>query len=235
MSDNGPEGLDERGELSDPMATQWVRANFSQDFDHIGRGDYYGFIGTDWADAVTGGLQWWKWFIGDGGIRVPLVVVPPSGQRFARAGQKSSDFASVKDVPMTILDYAGVTHPETDYGGRKIVPPSGVSLRAFLEGNADTPRSEDQWVAFELFGNAFIAAGDYKAIRVRTGMYGDGEWHLYNIKQDPGETRPLDGEEPARLDRSIALYEQYALEKGIVPVAEEWSPWHGFPDDEPHD
>ena len=31
MSDNGPEGLDDRGELSDPMATEWIRSNFSQD------------------------------------------------------------------------------------------------------------------------------------------------------------------------------------------------------------
>ena len=77
LADNGPEGLDERGELSNPMSTNWIRSNFSQEFDHIGRGDAFAFIGTDWADASTGGLQWWKWFIGEGGIRVPMVVVPP--------------------------------------------------------------------------------------------------------------------------------------------------------------
>ena len=50
-------------------------------------------------------------------------------------------------------------------------------------------RNDEQWVAFELFGNSYVIAGDYKAIRVRTGMYGDGKWHLYNIRNDPGETR----------------------------------------------
>ena len=59
LADNGPEGLDVRGELSNPKSTKWIRSNFSQEFDHIGRGDAFAFIGTDWANASTGGLQWW--------------------------------------------------------------------------------------------------------------------------------------------------------------------------------
>jgi arylsulfatase len=68
-------------------------------------------------------------------------------------------------------------------------------------------------------------AGDYKAIRMRTGMYGDSKWHLYDIKKDPGETRPLEADQPERLQKMVAIYERYAKEKGIVPVAEDWSPW----------
>ena len=226
QSDNGPEGLDERGELSNPMSTEWIRSNFSQEFDHIGRGDAFAFIGTDWADASTGGLQWWKWFIGEGGIRVPLLVVPPQNISSARAGQMTREFASVKDVPMTILDFAGVEHPQHEYKGRKTVPPSGVSMRGFLEGRVERPRTDEQWVAFELFGNSYVIAGDYKAIRVRTGMYGDGKWHLYDIKNDPGEIRPLDQEMPDSLERLVATYEQYAKAKGVVPVADDWNPWH---------
>ena len=231
MSDNGPEGLDVRGELSDPMATKWVESNFSQAFDHIGRGDAFGFIGTDFANAATGGLQWWKWFIGEGGVRVPLVIVPPKNSTFVRAGQKTSEFASVKDIPMTILDYAGVKPAQPDYKGRKIVAPSGVSMRGFLDGATARPRTDDQPVVFELFGNGYVVAGDYKAMRVRPAMYGDGKWHLYDIRKDPGETRPLDEAQPQRLKELIAIYEKFAQEKGLVPVADNWSPWHGFVDD----
>jgi len=232
LADNGPEGLDLQGELSNSKATKWVLANYSQALDDIGAGNAYGFIGTDWAYAATGGLQWWKWFIGEGGVRVPLILVPPKAEAFARAGEKANVFVSVKDLPMTILDYAGVEHPMNDYKGRKITPPSGVSVRAYLEGSAPKARTEDQWVAFELFGNGYIVAGDYKAIRVRPGMYGDGEWHLYDISNDPGETRPLDRDQPDRLEKMIALYDQFAKEKGLVPVADNWSPWHGFVDEQ---
>merc|ERR1711965_207342 len=106
----------------------------------------------------------------------------------------TDEYAFVKELPMTILDYAGVDHPKTEFKGRKITPPSGVSLRPFLAGETPTPRTEEEWVAFELFGNSYVVAGDYKAMRVRPGMYGDGRWHLYDIKNAPGETRPLEAD-----------------------------------------
>ena len=80
----------------------------------------------------------------------------------------------------------------------------------------------------QLFGNSYVMAGDYKAIHMRTGMYGDGEWHLYDIKKDPGETNPLEADQPERLRKMIAIYENYAEEKGIIPVADDWNPWEGL-------
>ncbi len=228
LSDNGPEGTDERGPVSSSAATEWIQQNFSQKLEDIGNGNAFGFIGTDFANAVTGGLSWWKWFIGEGGIRVPLIVVPPKDSPFPRGGAMTAEHAHVKDVPLTILDYAGVEHPIDDWDGRDLAPPSGVSMRPFLEGRVDRPRTEDQWVAFELFGNSYVVAGDYKAIRVRPAMWGDGRWHLFDIRNDPGETRPLDDVHPERLERLIAIYDEYAEEKGIVAVADNWSPWHGF-------
>jgi arylsulfatase len=170
-------------------------------------------------------LNWWKWFIGEGGTRVPLLVVPPKNQALTKSGKKTNEYAYAKELPMTILDYAGVDHPMTKFKDRKLTPPSGVSLRPFLAGKESRPRTEAQSVAFELFGNCYVVAGDYKAIRVRTGMYGDGKWHLYDIKKDPGETRPLEAAQPERLKKMIGIYERYAKEKGIVPVADDWNPW----------
>ena len=227
-TDNGPEGVDLQGKLSSPAFTKWIRATFSQKLEHIGRGNAFSFIGTDWAGAANGSLQWWKWFIGEGGIRVPLLVVPPKNQPFTRSGKMTNEYAYAKELPMTILDYAGVDHPKTEFKGRKLAPPSGVSLRPFLAGKTSRPRTEKQWVVFELFGNAYVVAGDYKAMRVRTGMYGDGKWHLYDIKKDPGETRPLEAAQPERLRKMLAIFERYAKDKGLVPVADDWNPWHSF-------
>jgi arylsulfatase len=128
-----------------------------------------------------------------------MIVVPPKNTAFKRSGEVTNEYAYAKELPMTILDYAGVDHPQIEFKGRKIAPPSGVSLRPYLEGKESSPRTEEEWVAFELFGNKYVVAGDYKAIRMRTGMYGDGKWHLYDIKKDPGETRPLQAEQPEQL------------------------------------
>jgi len=225
-TDNGPEGTGLVGELAPgPDLIQWMRSTYSQEFDDIGKGNTFGFIGTNWAGAANGSLQWWKWFIGEGGIRVPLLVLPPKNEAFTRSGEMTNEYAYIKELPMTILDYAGVDHPQTEFKGRKLTPPSGVSLRPFLAGEESRPRTEEEWVVFELFGNSYVVAGDYKAIHMRTGMYGDGEWHLYDIKKDPGETRPLEADQPERLQKMIDIYERYAKEKGIVPVADDWSPW----------
>jgi arylsulfatase len=204
---------------------KWVQDSFSQEFEDIPRGNSMTFLGTDWAAAANGSLQWWKWFIGEGGIRVPMIVVPPKHTEFKRAGEMTNEYAYAKELPVTILDYAGVQHPGAKFKGRDITAPSGVSLRPFLAGKENSPRTEEEWVAFELFGNCYIVAGDYKAIRMRPGMFGDGKWHLYDIKKDPGETTPLEGEQPERFKKMLGLYEQYAKDKGIVPVADDWNPW----------
>ena len=232
LADNGPEGLGLEGELSNAGATRWVMNNFSQEPADIGNGNAFAFIGSDMANASTGGLQWWKWFIGEGGVRVPLVIVPPKNTPYALAGSKTSSYANIRDIPLTILDYANVKHPGKRYEDRELRSPTGISIRPFLQGDSPVARTEEQWVAFELFGNGYVVSGEYKAMRVREGMYGDGEWHLYNIQKDPGETRPLDNEQPERLQSMVATYKKWAADKGIVEVREDWSPWHGFPEDE---
>lgn len=77
----------------------------------IGRANSSRQLGLEWANATTGPLQWWKWFIAEGGIRVPLIVKPPQDSDFDQQGVMSSTTLSVKDLPMTMLDYAEVKHP----------------------------------------------------------------------------------------------------------------------------
>ena len=79
-----------------------------------------------------------------------MIMVTPKNMPLANQGDMTNELASVKDVLMTILDYAGVKHSINTYKGRKIVPPSGVTMKPFLEGQTTQVRNEDQYVAFEL-------------------------------------------------------------------------------------
>ncbi|MGB0259065.1 MAG: sulfatase-like hydrolase/transferase, partial [Coraliomargarita sp.] len=225
MPDNGPEGADAFGPLSNSLWVSWVEDHFDMSDAAIGSGGSSRQIGLEWANASTGSLQWWKWFVAGGGARVPLIVRPPAGSSFDLGGELTSTTLSVKDVPMTILSYAEIEHPGAEYKGREVAMPSGISMRPFLEGQSETVRAEDDWFAFELFGNGFVIQGDYKVMKLRKGMYGDGQWHLYNIVQDPGETTPLEGKMPDRFRSMMALYRAYEKEFNIVPVAEDWNPW----------
>ena len=226
MTDNGPEGTDAFGELGNPALSGWMKKHFSQDFEDVGNGNSNWQIGIEWANATTGSLQWWKWFISEGGTRVPLIMVPPKAHanKFNRQGEISDTYVSVKDLPMTILDYAGVKHPLTTYQGRDIIPPSGKKMTPFLAGKSKTVRTDKDWNAFELFGNSYIVRGDYKAIKVRTGMWGDGKWHLYHLRNDPAEMNPLEKNMPDELSELVAIYDGYAKKNNIQDVREDWNP-----------
>ena len=142
-----------------------------------------------------------------------------------RAGEISNAVISVKDLPMTILDYAGIEHPQTQYKGREIKAPSGVSAKPFLEKSSEVVRTENEWYAFELFGNGYLMQGDFKVMKVRTGMFGDGEWHLFNVVADPSEMHPLEAEMPEKFESMKALYVAYAAKNNIMEVDQDWNPF----------
>ncbi|MBB6463481.1 arylsulfatase [Flammeovirga kamogawensis] len=226
LSDNGPEGMEaENPNTGNAEFGKWIANNYDTSFEGIGTANSSNYIGTAWANAATGGLSWWKWFIGEGGIRVPMIIVPPGAADggYAKAGEISNVVMSVKDIPMTILDYAGIKHPGTTYKGKTVVKPSGISARPFLDGKSDEVRSENDWYAFELFGNAYIMKGNYKLIKVRTGMFGDGDWHLYDVVKDPSESTPLEGSMKDRYKEMLAIYKQYEKDHQLVQVDADWN------------
>ena len=228
LTDNGPEGFEaSHPKTGNPEMAKWIETQFDQSFEAVGTAESEQTIGVSWANAATGGLQWWKWFIGEGGIRVPMMIVPPGAfsEGNSRSGQISNAVISVKDLPMTILDYAGVKHPQTMYKEREVTAPSGITARPFLEGTSDVVRTEKDWYAFELFGNGYLMQGDYKVMKVRKGMFGDGEWHLFNVVADPSEMKPLESEMPEKFEAMKALYAGYAEVNNIMEVDEAWNPF----------
>lgn len=228
LTDNGAEGLEPTNpKTGNAVYQQWIEKNFSTELDSIGTANSINTIGTSWANATTGDLRFWKWFTGEGGIRVPMMILPPGAltEGYDKAGQISKAVVSVKDLPMTILDYAGLDHPGTEYKGRQVVEPSGISMRPFLEGETDIVRTEDQWYAFELFGNCYVMSGNYKASKVREGMFGDGKWHLYNVVDDPSESKPLEEQMPEKFEALKNTYFEYAKKHNIMDVDEMWSPF----------
>jgi len=65
----------------------------------------------------------------------------------------------------TLLDFAGVDHPEK-YMGRKLESLRGKSLRPVLAGKAETVYSDDTFVGGEMQNGKWMRQGDYKAVTV---------------------------------------------------------------------
>lgn len=74
--------------------------------------------------------------------------------------------------------------------------------------------SEFDFTAWELFGCRAVRRGDHKAI-LQGPPRGTGDWELYNVKDDPGETKDLAKVEKQILEDLIRDYEVYYQETGM--------------------
>ena len=120
-------------------------------------------------------------------------------------------FSFVTDLVPTILDLSGSSALP---GGPAF---TGRSLTEVLQGRSQTVYGPDDPVSLEASGQSAVFKGDYKLVR-NLDLYGDGIWRLHNIVLDPGETRDLTAEQPARAVSMLQDYETYVEEYGVQPM-----------------
>ncbi|MEP6968882.1 MAG: sulfatase-like hydrolase/transferase, partial [Betaproteobacteria bacterium] len=214
LSDNGPEGADYA------QAQIWLATQYTQDFDRLGGKGAYGIPGPGWASASAAPLDTYKFYSGEGGIRVPLIVTGVPG---STANRIQSALTHVNDIVPTLLELAGVTHPGNRYKGQPVEPMAGHSLVPVLIGQADRVYPVDTPLGYELSGNAALFKGELKLVRNMPPI-GDNQWHLYDLRTDPGETHDLRAALPQEFAGMQADYATYAREHGVLTMPEGYDP-----------
>jgi len=92
----------------------------------------------------------------------------------------------VADLMPTFLELGGTTYPKT-LEGQELLPLMGKSWTQVLAGQAESPRTDKDYLAWEIFGNRALRQGDwkirweYKSIASPTGTL--------NVATDPSERR----------------------------------------------
>lgn len=201
LSDNGPEG-----NIME-MGPPWDNSRF-EDWGKKGTFIQYG---PAWAQVGAGPFRMFKGYLSEGGIRAPLII---SGAGVKGSGRISDAVVHVKDIPATILDAAGIAHPET-YNGEKVAPLQGKALEPILVEKRSTVRSPDDWTGWELFGNRAIRQGDWKLLWM-CKPFGNSQWQLFDLRSDPGETRDLATEKPGVRDRLVKHWDEYAKINNVI-------------------
>jgi arylsulfatase len=84
-----------------------------------------------------------------------------------------------------------------------------------LAGQAESPRTAEDYVAWEIFGNRAVRQGDWK-IRWEWKPYGTGDWQLFNLADDAGERKDLAKERPDKLKALLALWDDYARANNVI-------------------
>ena len=217
LSDNGSEASDPYAITS---ARLWLATEYTNDLEKLGDKGAYGTIGPSWASASASPLSTYKFYSGEGGVRTPLIVSGVPGMWSDAVYPK---FAHVKDIAPTLLDLAGVQHPGTQYKGQSVEAMTGRSLMPVLKSTDVRAHPVDEPVGYELSGNMAVYRGDLKLTR-NMAPVGDGQWHLYDIVKDPGETQDLQSSQPDAFQRMRADYDAYAQANGVLPMPEGYEP-----------
>lgn len=213
LSDNGAEASDP---YDIPLAKLWLRLKYDNGLEQMGAKGGFGVLGPSWASAAAAPLSTYKFFAGEGGLRVPLII---SGVPGMPAGQVVRSFTHVTDIVPTLLQLVGIAQPKGTYAGRDVEPISGLSLLPVLRGQTDLAHPADQAIGYELSGNAALFKGDYKLLRNLPPL-GDGQWHLYDISADPGEVNDLREQQAALFSQLQADYAAWAEANGVLPMPE---------------
>jgi len=213
MSDNGAEG-NAIGQLLDNE--YWIPATFDNRLNNMGREGSYVFLGPGWGQATVSPFRIYKSFTTEGGIRAPAIFYS-TGNRFA-AGRKDA-LVTVMDIAPTILEMAGTRHPGTLYEGRELLPMTGLSALGVLSGDEESVHGNDA-VGWELYGNRALIRGDWKAV-LTWPPEGNGEWQLFNMREDPTETHDLASAKPELSAEMVTLWNEYAATNGVAIVDED--------------
>jgi len=225
ISDNGAEGNDLRSMVAGQPGTMgYLHAmnSFAENgHNALGRKGTYAEYGPAWAQVSMVPFRIYKGWVSEGGIRSPLIISGPGVKGAGELNKKA--VLHVMDVAPTILELAGIEHSAT-YKGREIEPMQGKSWVGMLEGDTQSPRTSDDWLGWELFGNRAIRQGDWKI----TWLYeplGTEEWQLFNLAEDPGEQYDLTDKYPEKRKELIALWDEYVKTNGVIIGAR--SPFEG--------
>lgn len=204
-SDNGPEPT--RGD-NDWRISLWMALNgYHTGLEKMGERGTWGFIGPEWAQAAATPGSLYKFYATEGGIRAPLII---SGGGLA--SMRIDSPAMVTDIAPTLLDWIGI--PLNTPQARPI---TGRSLLPVLHGETQSVYAPGDVRAIEVSGNSALYLDDYKITR-SVPPVGDGNWRLFDIKNDPSETTDLSSSKPEVFAKLLSAYADYAAEMGVLEM-----------------
>jgi arylsulfatase len=216
FGDNGAEGTDLFAMVAGTPGSRdylFAASKWSQNHPNAwgDPGSYVGY-GPMWAQVSMTPFSQYKGWVAEGGIRNALIVSGPAVKR--PKGSINAGLMHVADIMPTLLEVAGASYPKA-LEGRELPPLIGKTWGPVLAGQAESPRTEQDHLAWEIFGNRAVRQGDWK-LRWEYRSFGKGEWELFNLATDPSEHNDLSGEQPDKVRTLLAIWDGYVRDNNVV-------------------
>ena len=155
-------------------------------------------LGPGFSSACNTPFRRHKTWTHEGGISTSFIAHWPVG--IADRGVLRHTPAHVIDIVPTVLELAGLA-PNSEWAGKPVPAPPGRSLLPALAADVPVPRDFLWWLHE---GNRAIRVGDWKLV---SAAKPNGEWELYNLATDRGETTNLAAAQPDRVKDMAAKWE----------------------------
>jgi len=216
FGDNGAEGTDLFAMIAGTPGTRdylFAAINWSQTHPNAwGDPGSYVSYGPMWAQVSMTPFSQYKGWLAEGGIRNALIVSGPVVNR--PRGSINHGLMQVADLMPTLLEVAGTAYPKT-HEGRELPALLGKSWGPVLAGQTETVRTEQDYLAWELFGNRAVRQGDWK-LRWLYKPFGKADWELFNLATDPAERTDLASEHPEKVRTLVAVWERYVRTNNVI-------------------
>ena len=180
LSDNGAEAQDYNQSLDLPP----------------GHPDSYRSMHVTWSGLSNTPFRQYKWFGLGGGCNTHFIA--HWGNEIP-GGLITNQVGHVVDIAPTILEAAGVNYPTT-FEERPVEPLHGLSLLPVLKGGK---REEPEWFISGMPNFRMYRERDWKITRIN-----NGEWMLFNLKNDYTEMNDVSADFPQVYDQMISNFEQ---------------------------
>jgi arylsulfatase A-like enzyme len=176
-----------------------------------------------WAMAGNTPFKYFKQTEHNGGMTDDLIVSWPKGIK--AKGELRTQNHHLIDIIPTIMDVSGVGfQPEVD--GVKQMPFDGMSMKySFADAKAPTNHPVQY---YEMFGNRAIYDNGWKAVTIHgnkmpwvfggTFDFDKDVWELYNLNEDPTETKDLAASNPEKLEALKKQFDEEAWKYNVYPL-----------------
>jgi arylsulfatase len=172
--------------------------------------------GREWAETGNTPLRLFKVQVHEGGICTPLIAHWPKGIR-GDGALNTRAYGHVKDIFATCMEAAGVESP---------VKESRSLLGQLLDGTV----VDESPLFWERRGHEAVRIGRWKLVRsysAPAGMNPDGDtagprtgqWELYDLQEDPLESRDLAATQPERVAQLAKQHAEWSARVGVVDRA----------------
>jgi len=216
FGDNGAEGTDLFGMIAGSPGSRdnlYAAIKWSQTHPKAwgDPGSWVGY-GPMWAQVSMTPFSQYKGWLAEGGIRNALIVSGPAVKR--QKGSLNHGLMHVADIMPTLLEIAGATYPKT-LDGHEVPALMGKSWGPVLAGKADSVRTDQDYLAWEVFGNRAVRQGEWK-LRWQIKPYGKSDWELFNVAKDPAERKDLAAQHPDKVKAMLVAWESYVKANNVI-------------------